>query len=106
MKGHCCVSGLETRKKSRMSEKMMMTWIPGHLNMCIQLSLDFLRHPHGKQHIFSRFPTAFAASGAVLGVYFGYEAITLFSFVWMSLFEFQMQAFLLKSLIGLTSRIR
>ena len=105
--GEKCLSlGLETRKKSKKSEKMMMTWIPGHLNMCTQLSLDFLKHPNGKQHIFSRFPTAFADSGAVLGIYFIYEAITLFSFVWMSLFEFQLQALLLKSLIGLTAKIR
>ena len=96
---------VELPKKSKLTDKIMILWTPGHFNMFMHLLTDFRKHPHGKQHIFSLIPTYLQDTPSVFRVFLAYEGFTLFSFVWSALFEFSTQVFLTKSLVNWTTQI-
>ena len=80
-------------------------WTPGHFNIFMQLMTDFVKHPHGKQHIFSLLSMQLQNAPSVFRVFLAYEGLTLFSFVWSALFEFSTQVLLMKSLVNWTAKI-
>ena len=66
-----------------------------HFALLLVLDLSF--YPKGRQHMLSYLPSR--ESGSVIGVYFAYEAILWFVFMWVNLFEFAMQMYFMKSII-------
>lgn len=66
-------------------------------NFMLQLMLDLVFYPKGRQHLLSYLPSQH--SGWVIGAYFAYEATVFFLFICVNLFEFSAQVYFIKSLI-------
>ena len=96
---------VELPKKSKLTDKIMLMWTPGHFNIFMQLLTDFRKHPHGKQHIFSLLTMELQDIPSIFRIFLVYEGFTLFSFVWSALFEFSTQVFFMKSLVNWTNQI-
>ena len=81
----------------------MLTWIPLFVNFSVQLVLDLVFYPGGRQHMISFFSQQLRGSSFIVSVYFIYEIAVWFLFMWVNLFEFGLQVYFIKSIIYWTN---